>query len=446
MRKHILLAGVLAALIASYLPAQNIAGAWQGTLGLGGTQALRLIMQFSPADGGGWTAMQRSIDQGGWDHGMPASSVSVHDSVVTVAFPQLRGSYQGRLAADGKTITGTWTQNGVASPLEYERPTPQTAWHDPSPHTVHLVTVEKGVQLEVLDWGGSGRPLVFLAGLGNSAHIFDDFARKLTSTNHVYGISRRGFGASSTPASGYSADRLGDDVLAVLDSLRINRPVLVGHSIAGEELSSVGSRHPERVAGLIYLDAGYPYAFYDRNQHNMQIDMADLARKLEKLQAGPPATSPDEFRRLIGELANTDLPAFQRDLEELQKNLPPLPPRPAGPLPPPMPQPPSAMAAQAIIAGEQKYTDIRAPVLAIYALPHKAPSGLPDSARAGFLAADSVRTGTQAAAFEHGIPTARVVRLPNADHYVFISNEADVLREMHAFIDRLPPVLGSSRQ
>ena len=62
------------------------------------------------------------------------------------------------------------------------------------------------------------------------------------------------------------ADRLGDDVLAVIDSRKLNQPVLVGHSIGGEELSSVGSRHPERVAGLIYLDAGYSYAYYDRSR------------------------------------------------------------------------------------------------------------------------------------------------------------------------------------
>jgi len=43
----------------------------------------------------------------------------------------------------------------------------------------------------------------------------------------VYGISRRGYGASSSPESGYTADRLGDDVLAVIDALKLNRPVLV---------------------------------------------------------------------------------------------------------------------------------------------------------------------------------------------------------------------------
>ncbi len=135
------------------------------------------------------------------------------------------------------------------------------AWLDPSPHTSKFVTVEKKVKLEVLDWGGSGRPVVLLAGLGSTAHTFDEFAPKLTPEYHVYGITRRGFGASSAPASGYSADRLGDDILVVLDALKIERPVLIGHSIAGEELSSIGTRYPGRIAGLIYLEAAYESAY-----------------------------------------------------------------------------------------------------------------------------------------------------------------------------------------
>src|SRR5580692_11792545 len=112
-------------------------------------------------------------------------------------------------------------------------------WKDPSPHTTRFVTVDNGVRLEVLDWGGSGRPMILLAGGGNTAHVFDDFAPKLTSAFHVYGITRRGFGESGFSPEGYGADRLGDDVLAVLDSLKLIRPVLVGHSLGGEELSSL---------------------------------------------------------------------------------------------------------------------------------------------------------------------------------------------------------------
>lgn len=59
------------------------------------------------------------------------------------------------------------------------------AWHNPSPHKIQFVTVDEGVQLEVLDWGGSGRNVVLLAGSGNMAHVYDGFAEKLTSFCHV---------------------------------------------------------------------------------------------------------------------------------------------------------------------------------------------------------------------------------------------------------------------
>jgi pimeloyl-ACP methyl ester carboxylesterase len=136
---------------------------------------------------------------------------------------------------------------------------------DTSPHTVQMVPVAEGVELEVLDWGGSGPPLVFLAGMGFTAHDFDTFAPRFVAAHHVYAITRRGFGASSKPTpdgTNYSADRLGDDVLAVMDSLKLDRPVLAGHSAGGEELSSVASRHPEKLAGVVYLDAAYGYAYY----------------------------------------------------------------------------------------------------------------------------------------------------------------------------------------
>jgi pimeloyl-ACP methyl ester carboxylesterase len=314
------------------------------------------------------------------------------------------------------------------------------AQFDGSPHVVRLVTVEPGIKVEVLDWSGSGRPVVFLAGLGDSAHIFDQFAPLLTAEYHVYGITRRGYGASSSPASGYEADRLGDDVLAVIDSLRLSKPVLIGHSIAGQELSSIGSRHPDKVGGLVYLDAGYSYAYYDRVRGDVLIDLLDLQRKLAQLQLSvlgqlqPDARrTPQELTRLIEELLDTDLPRFEQQLREVQAQFAasPTPRRPL-PLFPPV--------ALAIIAGRQKYTEIHAPVLAIYALPHEMSAAIANDSvrRAAAEAMDLATTGAQVNAFEKGVASARVVRLPHASHYVFRSHEIEVLREIRAFIASLP--------
>jgi non-heme chloroperoxidase len=421
----------LAMLSGTALRPQDIAGDWQGTL-KAGARDLRVIVKVDRSDNGGWTAALLSIDQSP-DRGasIPATSFSLQGSDVKFAIDQLRGSYQGKLSADGTSISGTWTQ-GVPLPLELRRATKEAAWVDPSPHTLQFITTDSNVKLEVLDWGGSGRPLVVVPGLGNTAHIFDKLAPKLTVACHVYGITRRGFGASSAPApavsGAYAADRLGDDVLAVIDALKLNRPVLAGHSIGGEELSSVGSRHPEKIAGLIYLDAGYSYAYYDSSRGDLNIDLTELQKKLEQLE---PGKGPRDPKPLVKELLEIGLPGLEKDLLEMEKNLADAPPQPPpGSLPP---------ITQAIMKGMQKYTDIRVPVLAIYAVPHE--TGQPfedDAARAAADARDEAATGAQATAFAKGIPSARVVRLPHANHYVFISNEADVLREMNAFITGLP--------
>jgi non-heme chloroperoxidase len=348
-------------------------------------------------------------------------------------------------------------------------------WHDPSLHLVQFVTVDDDVKLEVLDWGGSGRPIVLLAGLGNTAHVFDDFAPKLTSEYHAYGITRRGYGASSAPASGYSADRLGDDVLAVLDALKLNRPVLVGHSIAGEELSSIGSRYPERVAGLIYLDAGYSYAYVPTGGNSLEFDLPDLQKKLQQFQV---EKTPAEQNQLVLNLLKDSLPAFEKDLRDLQQSLSAAPAQPksapartaddlasfaalrgwmlrvqgiAAPeaeLRQQMEARPDgsvgksrdhSAAASAILAGEQKYSVIRTPVLAIFANPRKpGPFAYNTPAeRAAAVAWETQGINGVANGFQTGVPSAHVVQMPQANHYVFLSNEAEVLREMRAFLSRL---------
>jgi non-heme chloroperoxidase len=305
---------------------------------------------------------------------------------------------------------------------------------------VKFVAVEPGVKLEVLDWGGTGRPVVLLAGLGNDAHVFDTFAQKLTGKYHVYGITRRGYGASDTPpveGENYSADRLGDDVIAVLDDLKLERPVLVGHSIAGEELSSIGSRYPERVAGLVYLDAGYQYALYDASRGDYWIDTNELRRQLIALNKLLSAASAS---KTVDEIVK-ELPNYEKELLAHQKELAsylPLTPEQTKAEAARMNKR-DAISGSAILHGEQRYTAIRCPVLAIFSEPHAFSPGssISPKEKTEAEAADVARVEPQAKAFEALGPNVLVVRIPHADHYVFRSNEADVLREMSAFIANL---------
>jgi non-heme chloroperoxidase len=315
---------------------------------------------------------------------------------------------------------------------------------DQSIPAVQFVNVDKDVKLEVIDWGGSGRPLVFLSGLGDTARVFDAFAPKFIAKFHVYGITRRGFGASTAPAPdgrNYSADRLGDDVLAVVEALKLDRPVLVGHSIAGEELSSIGSRHPEKVSGLIYLDAAQGYAFYDGFQGDLGIDLNDMQKKLYQLT--PLEDRPQELRALVLELLKADIPQLRRDLGEWQGQLEVLEKQleniPDGSSEPAVTLTPQMQITNAILESGAKYTHIRCPILAIFAFPHSNGATSGESNADAAAEADSLSHLTRRAnAFEAGIPSAHVVRLANADHYVFRSNEAEVIHEMDTFLEHLP--------
>jgi pimeloyl-ACP methyl ester carboxylesterase len=288
--------------------------------------------------------------------------------------------------------------------------------------------VDQTVRLEVLDWGGSGRPLVLLPGLGNTAHVFDDFAPKLAAKNHVYGITRRGFGASSVPAAGYDADRLADDVLAVIDFLKLTRPVLAGHSLGGEELSSIGSRFPDRVAGVIYLDAVWPFAFDDGTVLNMKDEL-----KLPTLDPPAPTRADRKsfaayqawFRRYWGvtypeaefRAQHVSAPDGSVGKERSPENV-----------------------SAAILAGTKKFTKIRTPALAIIADPQNLGPGVENSKDPAVQAAHQMYAEFKeklAKEFENGVPGAHVVRLRDASHMIMFSNEADVVREMSAFLATL---------
>jgi len=116
-----------------------------------------------------------------------------------------------------------------------------------------------GINLHYLDWGGDGETLLFLTGMGCSAHLFDKIAPRFTDKFRVLALTRRGQGESDYPESGYDADTLIDDILDFMNSLNIDKAILAGHSMAGLELTHFGVTYPERVTRLIYLDAAFDW-------------------------------------------------------------------------------------------------------------------------------------------------------------------------------------------
>ena len=312
------------------------------------------------------------------------------------------------------------------------------SWHDPSQHKVQFVTVDEGVRLEVLDWGGTGRPVVLLAGRGFTAHVFDGFAEKLTDSYHVYGITRRGFGASSRPPSDYKEERPTEDDLQVFDALKLVAPVVVGHSVAGNELSQLGIHHSDRIGGLVYLDA-----LNDSTDDYTDYDA--LCSKLPEVMQKGSEPSPAELK---------SFPAYRNwrkqtqgiwiPESELRNDYAENPDGSVGSLKTP------EYVFDAMGGLKHDYSQIRVPVLAFVV--YDTPDGTPEDQVRKYQVTDAAERTIVEAVYGQYIGMARirierinraaggarVVELWGADHFVFLSNEADVLREMRAFLATFP--------
>jgi pimeloyl-ACP methyl ester carboxylesterase len=121
----------------------------------------------------------------------------------------------------------------------------------------HRIKASDGLELNLLEWSTDGVPLILLHGLGNEAHLWDDFVPAVAEHYRVIALDQRGHGDSDwDPEGRYDAESMTNDLEAVLDALQIDRFVLVGFSMGGRVSMTFAGRHPDRLAGLVIADIG----------------------------------------------------------------------------------------------------------------------------------------------------------------------------------------------
>lgn len=282
-------------------------------------------------------------------------------------------------------------------------------WRDKSAHVVRYVDTN-GARIEVLDWGGVGPAIVLLPGLGNTAHIYDDFAPSLSDVGHVYGITRRGTGDSKATNGAYDVPTLADDVERAMDGLHVVQAHLVGHSFSGEELTWIASHAPSRVRSLVYLDASY--------------DRRDLAAALKQARPGTPGQEPSpspadvrdplsyqafQSRGLglplpLGEVLSTW--EFGADGQFVREKI-------------------DGAALGEISRGavHPQYDSVHAPALALFATVTR-PGASPDL---------PAIQASQRMAFRAAFPSAQVVELETR-HYLFLTARAETLSRVRTFV------------
>jgi pimeloyl-ACP methyl ester carboxylesterase len=219
--------------------------------------------------------------------------------------------------------------------------------------------------------------------------VFDSLAVRFTDKYRVLALTRRGYGESDKPQTGYDVRTRVEDLHRFLDVLGIGKVTLIGHSMAGDELTAFASAYPARVDKVVYLDAAY-----DRS-------------KTDELIVDDPA---------LTFLANRGQPLGNDAIR--------------------------AQLMKGSSAFHPDYRGIRAPALAFYAVPRLHPA---------FRAAPTAEILRQMNAWwtAKGIPHIRanieqfrreahrgqVVEMPYANHFLFLrSTQDEVVRRTRSFL------------
>jgi 3-oxoadipate enol-lactonase len=100
--------------------------------------------------------------------------------------------------------------------------------------------------------GPDGAPVIVLANsIGTTLRMWDGQILELVTRYRVLRYDLRGHGASDVPAGGYSFDRLGRDVVELLDALAIDTIAFCGLSLGGFIGQWLGIHRPERIERLV---------------------------------------------------------------------------------------------------------------------------------------------------------------------------------------------------
>ncbi|MCW5556456.1 MAG: alpha/beta hydrolase, partial [Verrucomicrobiae bacterium] len=236
------------------------------------------------------------------------------------------------------------------------------------------------------------------------------------------------FGQSDKPATGYDATTLVKDIVALLDVLRLDKVILAGHSVAGQEMTRMAADYPDRVSKLVYLDAAYDYSVG-----------AEIILQFQALLPRPTAEDESSFASLLhwnrdhrpgwnsaceNDFRATRLPDGDGGYSAKDSS-------------------PEAAVQEVvqtlILSGPPDFRKVNAPALGVFA----------DNDVAGFIAKaeesqrDSTREiienlmkwqRTQARLFGERVQGAQVIQLSGTDHFCFIQKQAEVVQSMRRFL------------
>jgi 3-oxoadipate enol-lactonase len=129
----------------------------------------------------------------------------------------------------------------------------------------------------------SSPALVFANALGTDLRIWDDVATRVLPHFRVMRYDKRGHGLSEASLPPYSVSDLADDVVALLDELKIERAVMCGISVGGVIAQAVALIYPQRVRGLVLCDTGARIGSAEAWQQRIDMITTEGVESVEKM-------------------------------------------------------------------------------------------------------------------------------------------------------------------
>lgn len=143
---------------------------------------------------------------------------------------------------------------------------------------------------------GMGKPLICLHAFGLDHTVWMDVANLLRPSARVILPDLRGHGGSPSPTGEYTMLEMGEDIINILDRLKLDQAFFAGHSLGGYTMLSLAKNFPDRVAGLALIAS---HAFAD-SPETKKTRLSDIEKvKLlgpEEVLSGMPERLSTDFR------------------------------------------------------------------------------------------------------------------------------------------------------
>jgi len=174
-----------------------------------------------------------------------------------------------------------------------------------------------GINIHYTRTGGGKPTLVLLHGLTANGACWTGVAHILEKEYDIIMPDARGHGKSSVPDYGYRYEDHANDVIGLINSLKLPPPVLLGHSMGGMTAAIVASRSPKLLRGLILADPTFLSIKVQReirdsdvgDQHRRILDRS-LEELVADLQSGHLTRSSDTIELIARARLQTSMAAF----------------------------------------------------------------------------------------------------------------------------------------